>query len=218
MLTYREAYARYQDLSWVRDPFGLMRQWKVRDVYDPLFRAELEHIHRLMYPRRRRIQLSNIPENLRERIQDKFLHSAARYVAVKLAESRRLERRLNELAPTVDLQPTSTPTLLDSRSTSDYGSQTNPARYAVSALEYLRDLLKEVGFEAEIRRVRWEYRTDAYGHGYHSGRWELWANAESWRLDALRRRTDLRKWVAHCKAKGVNPKVYNPWIEFEGTE
>jgi len=187
----------------------------VKKVFEPLYQAELTHWHKIIFPRRRKIQFKNIPDVVHVRVEDKFQKKSEAYVVRKAVENVRLDHRLQELAQTEILVPLQEMQLLKTSSTSDYGSQTNAAKYAIGSLEVLEQPLRDNGFQTEIRTVESSHRKDSYGYYYHSGRYELWANAEPWQLDVCRRRRDVLAWATACWKAGTNPKVYNPWLNDE---
>lgn len=85
------------------------------------------------------------------------------------------------------------------------------SRYAEAAAERAVEHAVVCGVTAEVR-LSGEAERDRYGVNYQD--YAVWANvsAEGWELVLLKPGLSLRDWVASCWKRGVNPRVYNPWL------
>lgn len=209
-MIYSELYERYTKLSWADPPLGIMlgAKWHLEKKFGDLMREELNELHRQHFPRRKKINHFNLSTELTEAIQQKWQDRAMAYY--KCAYGRRLwlDKKLRELAQTVELTPGEAMQKVSESSTYAYSSQGWGAyKYARGHVERDEDLLKPHGFQTEIKEIKYN---DAATAGY-----ELWANAEPWQLDVARRRQSVMDWAVACWKRGCNPKVIAPNLPYE---
>lgn len=131
-------------------------------------------------------------------------------------KQKELERQLDELAEKIVPQPGDEWNLWRDVSTSSYGSQGYGAtHYAKAAAENTADTARMYRLEADVR-PRYSERTprDMYAGGAVG--FGVWVKASVVDLAILDRKPGpgLREWVRLCWARGVNPRVYNPWLPF----
>jgi hypothetical protein len=132
------------------------------------------------------------------------------------AEKYRIECELRELAPTTPIHP-GEPRLYHTCYASSYGSQGWGAfSYAKGRAELDADDARACGLPVEVRPIV-EKRPSTISPGKMrvSERVEVWVSvAEDLDLEIIRRRPrlTLREQVRLCWKRGVNPRVYNPYL------
>ncbi len=116
-----------------------------------------------------------------------------------------LEDRLKEAAKDADPQTGVTWHLYDSVNSSYHTQGLGADSYARGAAESCAADMTPHGLEAEVRANRRE--------GSSFTNYEVWVKCDSldWEI-ARRRPVLLRDWVKGCLQRGVNPRVYNPFL------
>lgn len=86
--------------------------------------------------------------------------------------------------------------------------------YARTDAQMLADKAAYHGLVAEVRPGERRYLTDAYGHGMDHQTFEVWANTDAtgWAMLSRRESVPLRESVRLCWKRGVNPRVYWPFL------
>jgi hypothetical protein len=166
-------------------------------------------IHREKYP--------NASEFIAE-IRAPFQTEADRVMNEHSARTKQIEAGLSELAPYAEVRPGELRKFAwiygNSYSTQGFGAQ----RYAQNAAELQADRCRHYGIEVEVRAVG--ERPKCSGGPYWSGAcwspdYEVHAAVESdVDVEILRRRPGptLRESVRLCWKRGVNPRVFNPFL------
>lgn len=203
---YKLRYERFKELQrWVNDPFGLFTQAHIEHKFQPKWIAELEIIHQTVFPRRKKINVKNLPEAILNETREKWATRGIKYYERSVALYEGLRLWLNENADKVALIQTE-PNRIKTSLIDTYRSQgMGKEHYTKMSLKPSLELLLKYGFTAEI-----VYTKDAgWGDGY-----ELIGNCEPYMLDALERveNTSLLEWAIECWRSGANPKVYKPFL------
>lgn len=175
--------------------------------------ADVQAEHKRLYPRRKKFNPGNVPEEFRT---ERFNHYKPLVEAYMKWESRwdkKLSRMLYDLAPTIELIPTGELQRVKSCPLANYRSQGwGASKYAKGFLETDYLALLKRGFQAELRFT---------GEESWNQSWELWANCEPWQLDCLSRCLNWDDVIDMCKQGTVNPLalypgapqwVYDKWI------
>ena len=151
-------------------------------------------------------------------IRAPFQAEANRVMDQHSARTKQIEAGLNELAPYAEVRPGEprafTRIYGSSYSTQGFGAQ----RYAQNSAELQADRCRHYGIEVEVRAVG--ERPKCSGGPYWSGAcwspdYEVHAAVESdVDVEILRRRPGptLRESVRLCWKRGVNPRVFNPFL------
>lgn len=198
---YRVLFARLQELRWLDDPLGIGIQVRLQFQFTARMKEECTALHQQMFPKRRRINFAHLPQAAVAAIAERVTQELLATLQRDQAEYRTVRDALDDLAAMVELLPTATETCVEQSYFRTYGSQTQERKYAREELGSSAELLTQGGFSTRI-----EETDDGF---------TLWSNAEPWQLDALRRR-GLRsplEWAVSCWRRGVNPKVYNPFLD-----
>lgn len=124
------------------------------------------------------------------------------------ARRKALSAKLDELADPSLLRPVpGARRLLREVWASTYSTQTQPEHYAKGEAESAADSVRGFGLEATVeRRTATDYPSLVY--------FDVFINVES-DLDvevARRLKVEVREWVRLCWKRGVNPRVYNPFL------
>lgn len=202
-MTYKELYERLQELRWLKDPFGVFIQWHLKFRFEPLLGQELDELHRQHFPRRKKIEHANLPPEEIAAARARWQEKALAYLKECAQEHAEIDEQLDRLAVAIELQPTENEQRVTESDYSTYRSQgMGMEKYTRQALGHSEQLLQQNGFST---------RVVGSAQGY-----ELWSDAEKWQLDALRRRQrDPLAWAVACWQRGVNPKVYSPFLPDE---
>lgn len=231
---YKKAYTIYKDMSrWiVPDPFGMswFMQGHLNSKFDARFQRDLEVIHKQLFPKKKKVNLLDIPEEHIEPVKAKYLATATKYVEVKRRQFDLLRKWLNENAPNVVLEADWQ--IVYSSDFGTYNSQTSPGTYTSGNCKKKGVLLDKLGipYEVKLYWVDKDYNITLDGRNkeeYHYGRYYsqedwlkkpkghvLYAPLEPFMLDAIERMNteSLFDWAVNCWRSGVNPKVLNPFL------
>jgi len=205
VIDYKKVYRVYQNNNFGNDLFGLFDTAKVSAYFDPAYQKDLENKHKELFPRRKKINLANIPDSELELIKNKWMGRARAYYTKRCHQRKLLGSVLDANCENVDMTPAESMSVMRSSNTSTYASQGFGAhKYARSALNSDYRILSDAGFTVEVTESE-------------SGRvtyFSLMANATDYQLDALRRLDNgsLLEWAVRCWKSGTNPKVYNPFL------
>lgn len=233
---YEKAYEIHKKLSWWigPDPYGL--NWfmtgHLNNKFDGRFQADLVGLHKELFPRRKKINTLNVPEDAVKELQVKYLAIATKYVSVKQRQYELLTQWLNDHAKDVELVAEWQITYHSEYYT--YGSQTSPETYTGGNCKRKAMLLDKHSIPYEIKTYwlneNYEMTLDPTGkvayayHKYNNEDWSkqpkgtcLYAPLTPYMLDALERRSNetLLEWAANCWKSGINPKVLSPFLPDE---
>lgn len=167
------------------------------------------------YPRRRKKDLDTIKKQdgeLVTTVLSKWQSKADDLMRQQKIESDRLKKILRFLGCRLKIEPSKTTwTLYDTVYGSTYHTQGFGAmRYAMGTAEAKADHVRHYGFEVRITETN-KY-SGSYGIVYAD--LEVWVNADSITVKALKLKPgpSLRETVRMCWKRGVNPRVYNPFL------
>lgn len=140
-------------------------------------------------------------------IKERYEREVDAWVEEWQATKKRHKDILKDLATRVPPQPGLREELFESVWVSTYSTQgpSGASRYAAGRAEIIAEEVREYGIQSEVRR------TVAMGDSYEV----IVMVAEELDIQILRyapAKLTLKEWVRRCWAKGVNPRVYNPWL------
>jgi hypothetical protein len=215
---YAKVHAAYQRLEWTNDLFGMFVKFRLQHLYDTAFKAELTLAYFNQYPRRRKLDLKQLRPEMVEMIRHKWAEIALANYAAWSSRRLMLDTLLDRLATItpieiLDISPDQWPTL-KSGDTSTYCSQGYGAgHYARQSL--MRYEIALSGAEIPYR-IDWEPRDNPGGdQAMTPGSFSLKTPLAVWQLDCLIRayRPTISQWAWDCWDHGVNPQVYNPFLD-----
>jgi hypothetical protein len=220
---YAKAYKIFKEEMWRWAPSlgifqGLndhMIELHLNSVFKESFEAELEKVHKQVFPRRRIIKLENIPEEHLEPVREKWAKRAISRAKARYRQYYLVLGYLNARASEVDLTPSEDLHKVMTGDVTAHNSQGFGAyKYAKAPLLRTQDLLSKHGFYSEIREVYWGDVLDNPSKPNELYQFKLWTELEPYQLDALERRqeTSLLDWATDCWKRGTNPKVYSPFL------
>jgi hypothetical protein len=137
--------------------------------------------------------------------QDRIMAEGSRWMDRTRADMRVLDEEMDRLAPDCDLEAESTARLgtevcLGGAMSSTYRSQTQAAKYA-------KERAREYGDKAEMHGVPWRMESE-------KGDYSVMVPLTEAGAERLRRRpgVGLVEWARLCWKRGVNPRVYCPFL------
>jgi hypothetical protein len=197
---FHATHGAYEAL--MRRKRDLMR--RMEDAY----RDELHRAYKTRFPKRKKPDMEKlgkaIPEEV-ERIKDRWMPRAERVSRYAVAREERFKRVLRRLARDVPVSAGDAPLHFETVWRSTYSTQGWGAdRYARNAAQAYVDKAVQHGLRAEVERVEDE----------GSVRYEVYAWVVRNDLDLLRHKPEvpLRDWLKACWKRGVNPRVYCPFL------
>ena len=107
-------------------------------------------------------------------------------------------------------------TLFERRDDGSYSTQGFGAgRYAQASAEMSADVARQFNIPVEVRRIEPTRYTKEYGLPV-GGCWEVYVRADAITCEVLRRKPGptLLESVRLCWKRGVNPRVFNPYLPF----
>jgi hypothetical protein len=125
-----------------------------------------------------------------------------------------VNNRLDTLAAITDIPLLDELRLVTVSRASNWGSQTQPSKYAEVHAESRADIGRALGLRAEVRptelhQIGGRYPCQHVDYGVFCN-----TSQAGWEV-ALRKGGDLvplREWVLRCWRRGANPRVYYPWL------
>lgn len=135
------------------------------------------------------------------------------YEANKVEEEA-MEARLKEIAVRSAIPPTPDLHMHETRSSGHYSSQGwGAAKYARESIQMEADEAIANGLIAEVRETRRERYSDGYGGGERVD-YGLFVNTTKlgWEMTKRKPAVSLRDWIKSCWKRGVNPRVFNPFL------
>ena len=176
------------------------------------FEAECKREYRKLYPRRKFDMRKSQKQNTEVHgdLYSKWKACTDKWFEIKKAMREKADERLDDLANSIEIPlechvtDREDWTLFHHTSSYLYSSQGWGAeKYAKASAQQSVDHCEDFGFLAEIREDRREHSTD----------YDVYVALDSLGVEILKRKSmSLREWVRRCWAKGVNPRVYNPFL------
>lgn len=185
------------------------------------FRGRLEALYRKKYPKRKLLWekiVAEFPDEW-EAIKAEAKHLFGNMWASHSSEEKQVEWALGMLAEHA------APTITDEAHTfhavdeGTYRSQGwGACKYARNSAQSCADEAEYHGLKAEVRDVFVEYDRPIHSpyngtiRGYHN--YEVWVNTDrlGWEIVTRKGGVPLRDWLMLCWRRGVNPRVYNPFL------
>ena len=197
-MNYQELYTHYRNLKWVN---GLLIGLVLSRQFEKPFQDDLDRIHKEIYPRRRVIKWDAIPDEILDATRHKWQERAMVWFLCAKKRVKWLNGKLDRAC--LDVQITEVPEQIIYRSDS-YQSQ------GYGADKYSR--MDAENWAAPLIAEGWPARVFKEEFGY-----AVWCTLPDWGCDAVRRRStqSVMNWAIGCWKKGVNPKVYSPFMSYE---
>lgn len=149
--TYNKAYEVYKNLSWwINDPFDLLFQMHIKAVFEQKFNNDLKSEFKRMFPKKKKVDLTKLPEELIEEIRTKWITRAEAYAKQKIKQEVLLNKWLNIHAPMVTLSDDWQITFF--QEFGRYSTQTNKEGYALGDIKRKAEILEKYGIPYEIRK------------------------------------------------------------------
>ena len=177
--------------------------------------AALAADYKTVYPRRKynQAKFAQCPNG--EAIHANFKARAEKWLEEEYRPTEKaLETKLNTIA--LECLPNHTAELnhVCTVYSGSYASQGfGCEKYTRESAERFADMARFHGFTAELRKVGTPFR-DKWGIVYQD--WGIFVDCSAAGWDLLKRRPgqSLREWLKSCWGKGVNPRVYNPFLPY----
>ena len=176
----------------------------------------------ICFPRRKTFSMGRF-----QRDAPKVCHALTTHWGEKIATrghayrnlKRHLEEAMDWLAPVCKLVPLGKERYrLYASTADDYRSQGWGAiGYAQGDAEWQAIRLRNGGFTVQVERTNDRAGWDAHGSYLASADFEVWANAQAWQFDALRRQPQSARAFAQwcwCQPDSLNPRVYASFLPF----
>jgi hypothetical protein len=213
---YKNAHRVFTKIWWVNDPFNMMQMIHINGKFHEVYNAELVAAYGRLFPKKKKIDLTKLPDDVAGTIHNKWSTRAMRYFLQKKIQYNLLDDWLQKHAPLVSLDGAERQVIYVS-STDAYRSQGSGAiRYAKGAVEVQADVLRKRNLPHEVVTVYGEPIKTLWGT-VTPGEVQLWADLEPYQFDALQRTTAYTEddWLNSCNKHRVNPKVYDPFYKGE---
>jgi cytochrome oxidase Cu insertion factor (SCO1/SenC/PrrC family) len=197
---YEKMFKRYQKTKWVS---GFFCASVTNKKFCNIRYSILERMHKDLFPRRKKINVDNIPMDINNKLNERLAKRAKEYYELVKASNKKYEDWLNENAPKIEIEKKDKFVDVDWLYGGTYTSQGYGAdRYSRNHFNNDQTLLDANGIENRV------VQREKHGSYY------LMAKCEKYILDALRRIDDkdlLTKCVDIWKS-GTNPKVVYPLL------
>lgn len=178
-------------------------------------RRRLE-IYKAKFPKKRKpkdVDVNDDPEVMAEMAIIQVQANRVQELAAKARE--RWEKELREVAKLIDLVTGDEWTMAYAVDQGSYGSQGYGAsRYASASAESYADTFRLLGLPVKVVPVTHEYSTPSkyYGKTYMSFEVHVQTTQETIDIAKYKPVQSMREWVRSQWARGVNPRVMNPFL------
>jgi hypothetical protein len=186
--------------------------WKTADEFNAGLRADQELYFKSKFPKRKKIDFDLVKDDdAFKAIFDRWKVKADElYADHKKAEEEFDAKLMDEALE--DIPATTILGQVYTSYSSTYRSQGfGASNYAEKAAESKADIARFYGFHAEVKPVGSGHRTN---DGCHYQDYGLFVNTTEvgWEMLIRRPGPSLREWLKMCWKRGVNPRVYNPFL------
>ena len=200
------------------------RHKEEEDAIKTGFVAELTTAYKVKFPKRKfseSLSFKNNPEE-HKTIFDKWQAKATALMGIQSKEREELRNKMKVVALTVEIPIFNGMTLFKTVSSSDYRSQGfGEHKYARSSAEDYLDKAKSYGLDACIREVLVCEGRDTCGYSFRVVDYEVWVATDEVGVEILGHKpykgTDV-EWAKKCRDRGVNIRVYLPFLSYEESE
>lgn len=188
------------------------QEWiDLRKRYEAQYDEERTALFKRLYPKRKVIKFELLKDNSEaDALWQKWQTAASDAWKRRNKEEEDFETRLVELAKLEEVPVTKFLGQVDRVYSSGYSTQTNPSYYAKNSAEAKADQARANGFQAEVKPIGpYEYISGTTYQDYG-----VFVNTTEIGWEMLKRRPGpgLKEWVRMCWKRGVNPRVYNPFL------
>lgn len=214
---YQKALKAYNKTNWLNDPFGVFIEFHLEHTFGTRFNEEVESVFKEMFPRRKNIDLSRVPDEVVKPIKEKWQKRALSYLKKKRRQRDLLRDWLNKNSKNVEFPKKDPMQLVHTVSASTYSTQTNTYGYTRGKAKEKADRLEKFGFVTELKEVKWSDVLDDPHKPNGLYAFEVWANCPPYMLDVCSRLDNetILEWAVKQWGRGMNPKVDFPWLSDE---
>jgi hypothetical protein len=213
-LQYEKIYKIYEKFPWyLKDDVLGFGQTFFINSWSEKFNNELTEIFKKQFPKRKKINLTLLDDSVIELVRKEYQTKLFNDYESKLKHIKIFRELLNGIAENTEIIPTTELNRIKTSSASTYSSQGWGAnKYARKSLDEDLEMLQKLGYQCEIRQKLAYDDPKCTWYDY-----ELWCNITDWQFDCINRREklDILQWSINCWKRGVNPKVYNPFLSNE---
>ena len=196
------------------------RHYKARKELQRKFEEEVETAYRKRFPRRKYSLSGCINENpqFHRDISDKYYLKFKELIKAYRAKEETLQREIEKTCENAVIPTTERLYKHETTSASTYWSQGFGAcSYARGSAESTLNHAKDYGLKGEIREVNSHMVKSGYPHmnlpSVRSADYEVWLNTTKEGFKILQnKKQSVLEWAIQCWRRGVNPKVYNPFL------
>jgi len=191
-----------------------IRHTNTRALWGNAFKRECEKAYKKAFPRRKFTMPKSRDQNpeVHTEIYDRWQALATALYEKQDARIEKLKTTISEMALALKAPVTEELSFFRSSDTYAYNSQGwGASKYARNAAEAILDRVRAMGHEGEIREVNHKNKK---GEVYNTA-YQVWINTTSLGVILLKEQpfdVDLVEWVRKCWKRGVNPRVYNPFL------
>lgn len=209
----------------------------LNDFFHDRYNKRLEEKHKEIFPRRRKINLDNLPEEVVSEVFNEFKEPVdkhiERIVRLRVYYNNWLYKHAQETLDNVPDLPTQ---IIYKQSKYTYSTQTNSMGYAHGDVKKRASLIRKAGFNCEVLPYGHDenYQPVLYSKDTRFKELVVVDNVvklqdnkligyavvgrlEPYHLDAIERTTKQTtlEWAIECWRNGQNPKVLNPFLSDE---
>jgi len=207
----------------MNDPFNVFANAHLQMMFRDRFQADLQAAYVKHFPKRKKVNLGDLPEEIVSAIKTKWQEHTLRVWDREMAYYPKLIQWLDGNAQYVDL--TNDWQVAYKSEAYKYSTQTNPMGYALGDVKRKAEKLNKFNLHYEIRRFGYDPdynitfdNLQSYRYGQEWARKEkgycLFAPVAPYQLDAIERmsRGSLLDLAVSCWKAGQNPRVAYPFL------
>lgn len=152
-MNYQELYQRYKTIRWVKH--SLMPEWGVRARFQEVYHAALDDLHREIFPRRKKINWDNLPEDRVAELADYYVKQAMAWYTCAVGRACWLEHKLSTMAQDITgrIQDHGEERLLYTSDSSTYSQGFGTHKYTHAAAVDWANALVKAGHKIRIEQV-----------------------------------------------------------------
>ena len=196
------------------------RHYNARKNLQSQFEVEIETAYRKRFPRRKYTINRSIEENqpLHKETYDKYGLNVKNLIETQDTKEKGLLCEIQKACQYSEIPITKNLHKHHMTSASTYWSQGFGAcKYARESAKDILNHARDHGLRGEIRVVNSHTVKSGYPHlnlpNMHSADYEVWLNTTKVGFKILqKKKVSLLDWAIQCWRRGVNPKVYNPFL------
>jgi hypothetical protein len=214
---------KFEELIEARNALNVKRDNARKDT-EAGYNAEILAAWRKKFPRRKFTGAKSANDNAKEHaaITAKWQAQWNEIYKKYEADFADNEAAIKKVALVSNIPPSNGMSLLRVVSSSSYRSQGfGTHKYARAAAEDIADKVRSYGLKAEIREKLLSEGRDISGWPYKVIDYEVWAGTTETGVELLKNKPDkqtMAEWVRACDKRGVNCRVFSPFMTSEQEE